>query len=78
MGVLVQWAGQYHEALVWLDSALVVEPGTRLHARVRAGEVPAPDDDAPNVASDPVSDTRFDCAATEILPSARRQPSWPC
>jgi oxygen-independent coproporphyrinogen-3 oxidase len=26
--------------------ALVVEPGTRLHARVRAGEVPAPDDDA--------------------------------
>jgi oxygen-independent coproporphyrinogen-3 oxidase len=26
--------------------ALVVEPGTRLHARVRAREVPAPDDDA--------------------------------
>jgi putative oxygen-independent coproporphyrinogen III oxidase len=26
--------------------ALVVEPGTKLHARVRAGEVPAPDDDA--------------------------------
>jgi putative oxygen-independent coproporphyrinogen III oxidase len=26
--------------------ALIVEPGTRLHARVRAGEVPAPDDDA--------------------------------
>jgi putative oxygen-independent coproporphyrinogen III oxidase len=26
--------------------ALIVEPGTRLHARVRAREVPAPDDDA--------------------------------
>ena len=26
--------------------ALVVEPGTKLHARVRAGEVPLPDDDA--------------------------------
>jgi len=26
--------------------ALIVEPGTRLHARVRAQEVPAPDDDA--------------------------------
>ena len=26
--------------------ALVVEPGTRLHARVRAGDVPPPDDDA--------------------------------
>ena len=26
--------------------ALIVEPGTQLHARVRAGEVPAPDDDA--------------------------------
>jgi putative oxygen-independent coproporphyrinogen III oxidase len=26
--------------------ALIVEPGTRLHARVRAGDVPEPDDDA--------------------------------